>query len=71
MGTLSTHPPVLGGVVIGAMVTSIIQASSATIGMTIALAGQGIIDLTAAMGLVFGSNIGTTITALLACVAHL
>jgi phosphate:Na+ symporter len=66
MGTLSTHPVL--GVVIGAMVTSIIQASSATIGMTIALAGQGIIDLTAAMGLVFGSNIGTTITALLACV---
>ena len=66
MGTLS-HFPVLG-VVIGAIVTSIIQASSATIGMTIALASQGIIDLTAAVGLVLGSNIGTTITALLACI---
>lgn len=66
MGTMSVYPAL--GVVIGAIVTSIIQASSATIGMTIALASQGIIDLPAAMGLVFGSNIGTTFTALLASI---
>ncbi|MGI6128880.1 MAG: Na/Pi cotransporter family protein, partial [bacterium] len=66
MATMGTHPII--GVLIGAMMTGIIQASSATIGMTIALAGQEIIGLTAAMGLVLGSNIGTTLTALLASV---
>jgi phosphate:Na+ symporter len=66
IATLSRLPVL--GVIIGTMVTSIIQASSATIGMTIALARQGIVDLMAAMGLVIGSNIGTTVTALLACV---
>lgn len=66
MATMSVHP--ILGVIIGAILTGIIQASSATIGMTIALATQGIIELPAAMGLVFGSNIGTTVTALLASV---
>ncbi|NLG86943.1 MAG: Na/Pi cotransporter family protein [Firmicutes bacterium] len=66
MAIMGVHP--ILGVIIGAIVTGIIQASSATIGMTIALAGQGIIGLPAAMGLVFGSNIGTTVTALVASV---
>lgn len=50
----------------GAMTTLIVQSSSATMGITIALATAGIIDFTAASSLVLGENIGTTITANLA-----
>ena len=51
---------------VGALLTAIVQSSSATIGITIALAGTGTIDFTTAAALVLGENIGTTITALLA-----
>ena len=51
---------------VGALTTLIVQSSSATIGITIALATAGIIDFPAAAALVLGENIGTTITANLA-----
>jgi len=47
-------------------ITAGIQSSSATLGITIALAKTGIIPYETAVGLVLGSNIGTTITAWLA-----
>lgn len=50
----------------GAGATALIQSSSATLGITIALASTGIIPYEAAVGLVLGSNVGTTITAWLA-----
>lgn len=50
----------------GTMITMIVQSSSATVGITIALATTGIIDFHAASALVLGENIGTTITANLA-----
>ena len=50
----------------GAIITALIQSSAATIGITIALATQGLIDYQAAVALVLGENVGTTITALLA-----
>ncbi len=52
----------------GAVLTMIVQSSSATIGITIALATIGIIDYRAASALVLGENIGTTITANLAAI---
>lgn len=53
---------------VGAIITALIQSSAATIGITIALATQGLIDYQAAVALVLGENIGTTITALLASI---
>jgi phosphate:Na+ symporter len=53
---------------VGALVTIMVQSSSATIGLTMTLAGQGLIDFPTAMALVLGENIGTTITAELATI---
>jgi phosphate:Na+ symporter len=53
-------------ILVGAAVTAIVQSSSATVGITMALAGTGIIDFHSAAGLILGENIGTTITPVLA-----
>lgn len=57
---------VLKCALIGCVLTAIIQSSSATLGITISLATQGLIDYPTAAALVLGENIGTTVTALLA-----
>jgi len=64
--TFSTKP--LVGVLVGAALTALVQSSSATTGLVIALATDGSLDLVAAVPLVLGANIGTCITALLASV---
>lgn len=56
------------GVAIGALMTMIIQSSSATIGVLQQLAYQGAITYQQAVPILFGDNIGTTITALLASI---
>ncbi|MDH3508727.1 MAG: Na/Pi cotransporter family protein [Gammaproteobacteria bacterium] len=50
-------------VMIGAVFTAIVQSSSATTGIVIVLAGQGLISLESGIGLIFGANIGTCVTA--------
>jgi phosphate:Na+ symporter len=50
----------------GCVLTMVVQSSSATLGITIALAVQGVIPFETAAALVLGENIGTTITAYLA-----
>lgn len=50
----------------GCVLTTLVQSSSATLGITISLASQGIISYETAAALVLGENIGTTITAYLA-----
>ena len=55
-------------VMAGAILTMIVQSSSATIGITMALSINGIIDFYGAAALVLGENIGTTITANLAAI---
>ena len=52
-------------VAIGALFTAIVQSSSATTGIVIVLASQGLISLESGIGLIFGANIGTCITAFL------
>ncbi len=52
--------------VIGACITGIVQSSAATLGITITLAVQGLIDYPTAVALVLGENVGTTVTAFLA-----
>lgn len=59
---------VVGAVAIGTACTVLVQSSSATIGITIALAESGVISVWTAVPIVFGDNIGTTVTALLASI---
>ncbi|MFH1090307.1 MAG: Na/Pi cotransporter family protein [Pseudomonadota bacterium] len=62
----------LGGILLcvmtGALITMILQSSSATVGLTMTIASQGLLDLPGAMALVLGENIGTCITAELASI---
>ena len=58
----------LVGILVGALFTALIQSSSATTGIVIVLAGQGLITLEAGIALVLGANIGTSVTALLAAI---
>lgn len=51
------------GLVLGASVTAIIQSSSAVTVMLVGLVNSGIMKLSQAIGVIMGSNIGTTITA--------
>lgn len=50
------------GVLVGALVTAIIQSSSATTVMVVGFVNAGIINLTQAVGVIMGANIGTTVT---------
>lgn len=52
----------------GAILTMLVQSSSATMGITIALASSGVITYPAAIAFVLGENIGTTITANIAAI---
>lgn len=54
---------VLMGVLVGALVTAIIQSSSATTVMVVGFVNAGIMTLPQAIGVIMGANIGTTITA--------
>lgn len=56
------------GILAGALFTAIIQSSSASIGVIITLASQGILDLDAALALTLGACAGTSATALLASI---
>ncbi|MEM0360507.1 MAG: Na/Pi cotransporter family protein [Candidatus Diapherotrites archaeon] len=58
----------LFGVLAGAVFTGIIQSSSATTGLVIAMGSAGALTLPAAIALTFGANIGTTVTGLLAAI---
>ena len=53
----------LMGVLTGTLVTAVIQSSTATIVLTVALIGAGVLNLKQAVSIVMGANIGTTITA--------
>lgn len=53
----------IAGVLIGALVTAVIQSSSATSVITISLVNAGVLSFKNSVGIVFGTNIGTTITA--------
>ncbi len=57
-----THNALLG-VITGALVTAVIQSSTATIVLTVGLIGAGILNLKQAVSIVLGANIGTTVTA--------
>ncbi|MBU3210125.1 Na/Pi cotransporter family protein [Clostridium algidicarnis] len=56
------------GIVAGLAMTAVVQSSSATTGILIALAGTGSIDMSIAIPVILGCNIGTCVTALLASI---
>ena len=59
-----TRNPVFG-FLLGMLVTVVIQSSSATTVMVMGFINAGIMDLAQATGVIFGANIGTTITSVL------
>ena len=61
----------LRAVALGALVTALIQSSSATTVMVVGLVNSGILRLTQAVGIIMGANIGTTITSWLLSLAGL
>ncbi len=63
----SLDNPVIG-ILVGFGMTTILQSSSASIGLLLALAGQGFLDLGMALPILFGDNIGTTTTAMLSSI---
>nr|WP_212031139.1 Na/Pi cotransporter family protein [Cytobacillus depressus] len=64
--SLSTNPVL--GVIVGTVFTVIVQSSSATIGILQGLFSENLLDLDAALPVLFGDNIGTTITAVIASI---
>jgi Na/Pi-cotransporter II-like protein len=59
--------PVLG-ILAGFLITGTIQSSSASIGILIVLASQGLLPITAALPILYGDNIGTCVTSLLSTI---
>jgi len=57
---------VLKCAIVGCLATMVVQSSSATLGITIALAQSGVIGFPTAAALILGLNVGTTVTAFLA-----
>ncbi|MDY6855440.1 MAG: Na/Pi cotransporter family protein [Thermodesulfobacteriota bacterium] len=55
-------------ILLGTILTMLLQSSSATVGITMALASQGLLTFEASVALILGDNIGTTITAELASI---
>lgn len=79
-GPLRTWPPFIGAmqnmrspllaILVGMVFTALVQSSSATTGIVIVLASQGLITLESGIGLIFGANIGTCVTAAISSVGR-
>ena len=65
---MTTFQNPLIGILVGAVFTAIIQSSSASVGILQTLARSGLIGLNSAVYVLFGQNIGTCITAVLASI---
>lgn len=61
LGALTSNPFI--GVLVGAVVTAMIQSSSATTVMVVGFVNAGLMSLKQAVGVIMGANIGTTVTA--------
>ncbi len=78
MSPLKTYDPFLNlmsettnpllAVVIGAGFTGLVQSSSATTGIVVVMAADGLISLETAIAIILGANIGTCVTAMLAAI---
>ncbi|SCH62309.1 Na/Pi cotransporter family protein [Romboutsia sp. Marseille-P6047] len=61
------HQPILG-ILLGFGITAIVQSSSASMGMLLALSSQGLIPLSSALPILYGENIGTCVTSLISSI---
>ena len=59
------------GFLLGFLVTAIIQSSSATTVMLVGFVNSGIMSLTQSIGIIFGANVGTTVTAWLVSLTNI
>ena len=64
----TSAPGFLLAMIVGMVVTGIIQSSAAMVVIVMSLGVNGIVNFPTAVALVLGSNIGTTVTALIACI---
>lgn len=67
LATTMAHQPILG-LIVGTIITGIVQSSSATVGIIQKIYDSGAMTLYAALPFVFGSSIGTTITGVFASI---
>jgi len=65
---MSTMENPMIGILIAAAFTGLVQSSSATTGIVIVMATEGLVSLPAGIALAFGANIGTCVTAMLAAI---
>lgn len=63
-----TYTAYIASVLVGCILTAVVQSSSAMLGIIIAMGSTGVIHYSTAIALILGTNIGTTITAILAAV---
>ena len=68
LGSLSDQPLIL--LLVAALFSGIVRSSAATIGFALSLASAGVLPLTGAIPIIFGANIGTAATALIAAVGQ-
>ena len=64
----STYSAYIASTLFGCILTMLIQSSSTTLAITMALATAGLIDFNTAVAMILGENIGTTVTALIASI---
>ncbi|MBE6564392.1 MAG: Na/Pi cotransporter family protein [Ruminococcaceae bacterium] len=67
--TMTKKP--INGVLLGALITAIIQSSSATTVMVVGFVNSGIMQLSQTVGIIMGANLGTTITSWILSLANL
>ena len=65
-----TNTPIKG-VLLGSVVTAIIQSSSATTVMVVGFVNSGMMKVSQAIGIIMGANIGTSITGWILCLSYL
>ena len=63
MGSLNGH---FAALIVGLVVTAVLQSSSATVGIVLLLANQGLLDMRICFFIILGCNIGACVSALLA-----
>lgn len=68
LGVMTRMESPLFGILIATLFTALVQSSSATTGIVIVMASQGLVTLKAGIALIFGANIGTCVTAILASI---
>ena len=68
VGLISKFQNPLIGIIVGALFTALIQSSSASVGILQALAKSGVMTLSSSIYVLFGQNIGTCITSVLASI---